>query len=232
MLVAVAMVFYLPHVPVQAKKAVESATWKDILGPNKLAITLSLWLATFLTLAVMYLLVMWLPSLMAAKGLSRPDAAIVQMLFNLGSTVAAFATGFALDKKYIYSVPAVGYIVLAVVLAYLGMMPIELLMGMVLGFLLGIGVTTGQTLLYAYAPLCYPAGIRNTGTGYAIAAGRVGTIAGPFAAGMLLAAGLSADQVLTVVAPIAIVTMLVVFLVAWLLQGATATPVSREGMAT
>ena len=133
-------------------------------------------MATFLTL---YLLVMWLPSLMAAKELSRPDAAVVQMLYSLGSTVAAFATGYALDKKYVYSVPAVGYIILAVVLFALGMIPIGLFLGMVLGFLLGVGVTTRQTLI--------------------------------------------------VVAPIAIVTMLVVFLVAWLMNGATGSAFHPEG---
>lgn len=222
MLIAAAMVYGLPDSR-PAKTAVKTATalagWRDILGPSKLAITLSLWLATFLTLAVMYLLVMWLPSLMAAKGLARGDAAIVQMLYNLGSTVAAFVVGFALDKRHVYAVPTIGYLILAAAAAYLGGMPVNVIIGSIVGFALGVGCTTGQTLLYAFAPLCYPVEIRATGVGYAIAAGRAGTMVGPFVAGLLLSAGLTVDQVLLILVPVALATLAVALLVARLMPG-------------
>ncbi|MBR7518584.1 hypothetical protein KC217_23225, partial [Mycobacterium tuberculosis] len=82
--------------------------------------------------------------------------AIVQMLYNLGSTVAAFVVGFALDKRHIYAVPTIGYAILAAAAAYLGGMPVNVVLGGIVGFALGVGCTTGQTLLYAFAPLCYP----------------------------------------------------------------------------
>lgn len=221
-LVAIAMYVSLPEsVPVMGtvKSTTAIAGWRDILGPSKLAITLTLWVATFLTLAVMYMMVMWLPTLMKGKGLSTDDAFIVQMLYNLGSTVAAFIVGYALDRKHVYAVPVIGYGILALSLAYLGGMPVDLIMGCIVGFLVGVGCTTGQTLLYAFAPLCYPPAIRATGVGYAIAAGRFGTMMGPFTAGLLLSAGFTYGQVLQIVAPVAIVTLLVVILVARLMPG-------------
>jgi MFS transporter, AAHS family, 3-hydroxyphenylpropionic acid transporter len=224
-IVAGAMYMGLPEsnpIQVADKGAAATGSWRDILGPSKLAITLTLWLATFLTLAVMYMMVMWLPTLMKGKGLSTDDAFIVQMLYNLGSTVAAFVVGYALDRKHIFAVPTIGYAILAVSLAYLGGMPIDVLMGSIVGFMLGVGCTTGQTLLYAFAPLCYPPAIRATGVGYAIAAGRFGTMMGPFIAGMLLASGFNHSQVLLIVAPVAIVTLVVVLLVGRMLPGSTA----------
>jgi MFS transporter, AAHS family, 3-hydroxyphenylpropionic acid transporter len=58
----------------------------------------------------------------------------------------------------------------------------------------GVGsmVTVAQAALYAFAPLCYSASIRNTGVRAAIAAGRLKTIAGPLLAGSLLGAGRTA----------------------------------------
>ena len=175
--------------------------WSDILGASKLPITLTLWLATFLTLAVMYLCVLWMPTLLQQRGFSSTDALIIQTMYNLGSTIAAIIVGYLLDRRMAYSVATVGYIVLALGLYFLGAVALGLAFGMTTGFLVGIGTTTGQTLLYAFAPLCYPAAVRNRGVGCAVAAGRLGTIAGPMFAGVLQAAGLSAGMVLVWMIP-------------------------------
>jgi len=67
-------------------------------------------------------------------------------------------------------------------------------------------VTVAQATLYAFAPLCYDQSVRNTGVGAAVAAGRLGTIAGPVLAGTLLGAGKSAADVLIVLIPITLVS--------------------------
>ena len=72
---------------------------------------------------------------------------------------------------------------------------------MTTGFVVGIGTTTGQTLLYAFAPLCYPAAVRNRGSGARSRPGRLGTIAGPMFAGVLQRRGLSAGMVLVWMIP-------------------------------
>ena len=85
-LISIAMIFFLPVSKrvVAAPGAPEGSYWIDVLGWRKLPLTLSLWFATFLTLAVMYTMVMWMPSLMGARGISRADGAIIQMMYNLG----------------------------------------------------------------------------------------------------------------------------------------------------
>ena len=217
--VALAMAFFLPRSrPASLAPRAPKAGWNDILGSGKAATTLAMWLAAFLTLGTMYLLVMWLPSLMKAKGIADGGVFTIQMLYNLGSTLAALSVGYALDRKHVFSVPLIGYLSLAAGLAYLGGMPIDLLGGAIAGFMLGAGVTTGQTLIYAFAPPCYPLAIRATGVGYVVAAGRIGTMAGPFAAGLLLSSGMTVGQVLTYLAPVALITLAVALAIAQLVR--------------
>ena len=211
MLIAVAMIFYLPESKATQLAGVsgqDAGTWNDIIGMQKLPTTLTLWVATFGTLSVMYLLVNWMPSLLGSRGISRADGATIQMLYNLGSTVAAVVVGYALDQKKIFAVPVVGYVILGSALTALGMIDLNLAIGVVIGFFLGVGTTTGQTLLYAFAPLCYPAGVRNRGVGCAIAAGRLGTIFGPMLAGILLSSGLNSGQVALALLPIVAISLI------------------------
>ena len=109
--------------------------------------------------------------------------------------------------------PTVGYIILAVSLAVLGLSPLDLLFASLLGFMIGIGTATGQTLLYAFAPARLQRPVRNRGVGSTVAAGRVGTIVGPFVAGQLLMVGLTSGQVLVVLAPVAIAALVLCLLV-------------------
>ena len=229
--VALAMAFWMPNSRPAAMQASHApkAGWKDILGSGKAPVTLAMWLAAFLTLGTMYLLVMWLPSLMKAKGIADSSVFTIQMLYNLGSTAAALTVGYALDRRHLFSVPVIGYLSLAAGLAYLGGMPLDLLPGSIAAFMLGAGVTSGQTLIYAFAPPCYPAAIRATGVGYVLTAGRIGTMVGPFAAGMLLAGGMTVGQVLTLLAPVALFTLVIALVIAQLVrsgQKETALPES------
>ena len=55
-----------------------------LLGKGQFNKTIFLWMATFGTLLVMYLLLGWMPSLLVAMGLSQSQSQYVQMIFNVG----------------------------------------------------------------------------------------------------------------------------------------------------
>jgi AAHS family 3-hydroxyphenylpropionic acid transporter len=224
LIVAVAMIFGLPS---SKPRAVASETgiksgWADILGSGRTTITLALWLVTFLTLSALYLLVSWLPSIMTAKGLTPQDAFTVQMAFNLGSTIAALTVGYALDRKHIFSVPAIGYLMLAASFAYFSAMPLDVVIGSLVSFCLGAGVTAGQTYIYGFAPLAYPLHVRASGVGYALTAGRIGTIAGPLGAGLLLAMGYNVAQILMFLVPLALSALVVAIWLSWQMRAPAA----------
>ncbi len=189
-----------------------------LFGDGKASTTLSLWLATFGTLLIMYLLLGWMPSLLVQMGLTRQDAQFVQMIYNLGSAIGAALAGYLLDKKLLYTTPTTAYLLLAVLLGVFGLSAFDFRAALALGFGVGAGVTTAQAVLYAFAPLCYKESIRNTGVGATVAAGRLGTIVGPLLAGTLLGSGKSAAQVLLVLIPVTLFSGLMSALVVRMLR--------------
>jgi len=177
-----------------------------LFGKGQFSTTIFLWAATFGTLLVMYLLLGWMPSLLVAMGLSQSQSQYVQMVYNFGASAGAAAGGYLLDRKFLYSTPGAAYIALAAFLAIFGFAALDFRTALLVAFGVGAMVTLSQATLYAFAPLCYPSSIRNTGVGAAVAAGRLGTIAGPLLAGSLLGAGRTAADVLIVLIPITLVS--------------------------
>lgn len=177
-----------------------------LFGDGRATTTAFLWTATFGTLLVMYLLLGWTPSLLMAMGLSQAQAQYAQMIYNVGSSVGAASGGYLLDRGFLYATGGVAYVGLAMLFAVLGFVVLDFRTALIVEFGVGATVTVAQATLYAFAPLCYPADVRNTGVGAAVAAGRLGTVAGPLLAGSLLGAGNSAAEVLAVLIPITLVS--------------------------
>ena len=203
--------FLLPKsLPVTKDKLESSVSqtrlFSGLFGKDLLSTTIFLWIATFGTLLIMYLLLGWMPSLLVAMGLSKPEAQYVQMLYNVGAAIGAATGGYLLDRKFLYSTPGTAYVALAVFLTIFGFATLNFNAALLLAFGVGAMVTVAQATLYAFAPLCYQASVRNTGVGATIAAGRLGTIAGPLLAGSLLGAGKTASDVLIVLIPITLVS--------------------------
>ncbi|MFX7945878.1 3-(3-hydroxy-phenyl)propionate transporter MhpT, partial [Acinetobacter baumannii] len=65
----------------------------------------------------------WLPSLMAAQGLSRPQVGVVQILFNIGGGAGALGIGMLMDAarpRWVVSGMYVGIIAALSLLAAAG----------------------------------------------------------------------------------------------------------------
>lgn len=162
--------------------------------------TLLLWVACFFTLTVLYMLLNWLPSLLIGQGYSRPQAGLVQILFNLGGAAGSVLTGRLIDR----SRP-----VLAVLLTYGGMLLSLAALGLsdsfalmlIAGFAAGYCALGAQLVLYARAPAMYPTLIRGTGVGASVSVGRLGSVAGPLVAGQILAAGAGVAGVMIAASP-------------------------------
>ena len=190
-----------------------------LLGREHAAVTLALWVGTFGTLLVIYLLLGWMPSLLVGLGLPRGQVQFVQMAFNLGASLGAAASGLLLDRRFTRSTPVVSYLASALCLALFGSLPLGFRSAQALAFIVGGTVTCAQATIFALAPLCYSREVRTTGVGATVSAGRFGTIAGPLLAGSLLGVGRSAAEVLIVLIPITLVSGLAVLQVARLSAG-------------
>ncbi|MFV3074895.1 MFS transporter [Niveispirillum fermenti] len=174
-----------------------------LFGGGRALITLLGWFTFGLTLLVLYLLLNWLPSLVAAKGLGGTGGAGAAFAFNAGSVVGAWGIGILVDRLGPRIPIIAAYPCLA--LAMFGLAgaeslgPVLLLAGLAGFFLLG-----AQYSLYGVMPLYYPVSVRGLATGAAIAVGRLGSIGGPLVAGHLLGQGWGPAGVAMAMVPVAL----------------------------
>lgn len=201
---------WLPETRPQHDPAADRRVGYALFGEGRAAASVALWLVIMLTLAVLYLMLNWLPTLVVAKGLTAADGAMASLSFNLTSIVGALAVGFLADKVG-FRWPLTGaYLLLAAAMLGLasarGLAPVLILAG-ISGFM----VLGAQYTIYALAPLLYPPQVRAFGAGSAVAIGRFGSIAGPLVAGEFRQMGMSAGQVFAAMTPAVFLAAVAVF---------------------
>lgn len=174
-----------------------------LFGEGRAAVTGLLWLSYGFTQVVVYLINNWLPTLMVAKGFTPAQGGLISAFENFGAAAGCVALAMFADRGRLKTVLAASYVAIALSLAALGaaqgFWPV-VAAGIVVGFF-AIG---GQLVLYTLAPAYYPTLGRATGVGAAVSFGRLGGIAGPLAAGKLLALGLAPAAVLLAATPCAL----------------------------
>jgi AAHS family 3-hydroxyphenylpropionic acid transporter len=178
----------------------------SLFAPERLPTTLLLWIGYAATALVLHLFLNWLPTLLIARGFDKADAALVQMLFNLGGAAGSLVIGLTVDRlggrwPLTLVFLALAGVIQALAAAKLGLGPTALI-----GFVAGGLLVGGQFGLYGIGPHYYAAPVRGRGVGAAVAAGRLGSALGPLAAGQLLTAGASASQVTAATIPIVCVS--------------------------
>ncbi|HTP39165.1 MAG TPA: 3-(3-hydroxy-phenyl)propionate transporter MhpT [Steroidobacteraceae bacterium] len=183
-----------------------------LFGGGRARATLAVWIAFGLTLLVLYLLLNWLPSLLVARGLGKPEAAAVQVAFNIGGALGALLVGALMDQPRRALTVFATYLAMVFSLVWLANAASSLLPLAAAGCAAGATTVGAQAIVYAIVPLCYETAYRGTGVGAAVAAGRVGSVLGPLLAGLLLGAGRSPGQVLLNMVPVLVLAGLAALL--------------------
>lgn len=215
LLVVPLMMVLLPESNVfrqQADATSRVSTSKALFGEGRASITLALWVSYFFTLTVMYMLLNWLPSLLMGQGFTKPEAGLVQMLFNIGGALGSLSGGLLLDRFNGVKVVIGVYLGLLAALVGVGL-SVGIVPMAIAGFAAGVFVMAAQLVLYAMAPPSYPTSVRATGVGAAVAIGRLGSVAGPLAAGQILAAGAGTTGVLLATSPGLVIAALAIITV-------------------
>ncbi|MNF51833.1 4-hydroxybenzoate transporter PcaK [compost metagenome] len=207
-------------------RVAHTSTGRALFGEGRARVTLALWLSYFFTLTVMYMLLNWLPSLLLEQGFTKPQAGLVQMLFNIGGALGSLLGGLLLDRCNGIKVVLFIYAGLLAALTGVGLSVGIVPMG-IAGFAAGLFVMAAQLVLYALAPPSYPTLVRATGVGAAVAIGRLGSVAGPLAAGQILAAGAGTAGVLLATSPGLVIAALTIISVI-----ARAAPLTEPGLTT
>ncbi len=193
--------FYLPESQAFSKAAGGTVNVTGLLfkGGNAKP-TLLLWVSFFFTLMITYILINWLPSLLMAQGFTKADSSWIVLSMQIGAAVGTLFLGALMDRVPAWVMSLVIYMGILSALAGL-YFSVSMAAMLVAGFVAGIFTTGGQSVLYALAPLYYPAIGRATGVGTAVAIGRIGAMSGPLVVGKMLALGTGSAGIFLACAP-------------------------------
>jgi len=161
--------------------------------------TIMLWIAYFMGLVIFYALINWMPVLFKETGLDPKVATLVAALFPLGGVGAVFF-GWLMDRFNADRIIAVGYVLTAASIWWIGQASANLGWLVASVFVAGTLMNTAQSSMPALAAAFYPTSGRATGVAWMLGVGRFGGIAGSFLVAELASRSLSFSQIFTVVA--------------------------------
>jgi MFS transporter, AAHS family, 4-hydroxybenzoate transporter len=190
-------------VDMNAEVASASATLplRGLFTEGRAGATLLLWAACFSNLMMMYFMVNWLPTLLKQAGIPLEKAMMSAAVLNLGGVIGAIVLARAIDRWRPGPILALVYVVTVICTCAIGHMtqtPFAVLMTIV--FIVGFCLIGGQMSLNVLAADLYPTSMRATGVGWALGFGRIGSIFGPMAGGLLIAWGLDVASLFTALA--------------------------------
>jgi AAHS family 3-hydroxyphenylpropionic acid transporter len=177
--------------------------------------TFLLWASFLLSLLTLYLLLNWLPTLLAANGASKSQVAFAMIGFNTGGFLSTAYIGIYLESRLRRSGVLATFVGMPLLLLILANLSGQGLLVSLIIAALGAAVVGSQGILYGYAPQLYPTRNRGTGVGFAVGMGRIGSVIGPIFGGSLVGSGLSASGVLTGLLPVVCVGSACAISLAW-----------------
>lgn len=188
-----------------------------LFGDNRLIPTLLVWTGFFATLIILYLVLNWLPTLLASAGMTARAALMAQVLFNAGGFLACLASAPLLDGRNAWRVAFCAFAAIPCLL-FAMTWPNGAWSSLGLAFFLGAAILTTQSYLYGIAPAVYPLEAGGTGVGAAVAWGRIGSITGPLLGALVLGSTNSPAAVLTAIIPVAILAGFAAVAIPWSLR--------------
>jgi AAHS family 4-hydroxybenzoate transporter-like MFS transporter len=171
--------------------------------------TIALSASYFFCLLSVYVGVLWVPSLLTTAGFGVATASNGLTAFNIGGVFGAIGGAMVmarLGSRLTMLTMAAGAVAGAAMLAAVSIASQSAIAVLAMLAWTGGLINAVQTTMYALAAHVYPTGVRATGVGTAVAVGRLGGVAAPYAGSWALETG-GASRLFVVMAA----TMAVVF---------------------
>jgi MFS transporter, AAHS family, 4-hydroxybenzoate transporter len=151
--------------------------------------TILLWASYFVTFMMLVTSGAWAPTLLQRAGIDGAQSSVAIALFALGSVFGTPLAGFLVSRFAARCVLPAALVSSALTLAAVGHASQSIALVIVFlgfaGFFLGVA----SSGLIGLAPLLYSTAIRSTGVGWAMGLGRLGSLIGPLAIGLLVDRG-------------------------------------------
>ena len=180
------LVAFMPESYVPAGESKLKIPVGRLFSDGRARITILFWIIFFANLMELFFLTSWLPTTISAQGVSEYYAVIATSVVQFAGVAAAFAMGPLVDRYGPQRVLPVAFAIAALSIAGIGLAGTAVAFTLAMAFGIGIGTVGAQNCNNGVAAKFYPASIRATGVGWALAVGRIGSILGPVIGGILL----------------------------------------------
>jgi AAHS family 4-hydroxybenzoate transporter-like MFS transporter len=162
---------------------------KHLFTGGRAPATVLLWIVFFINFIFLFFMFNWLPAVIQQAGQPLSTAILATVGFNLGGVIGGIIMGRLMDRYGQYPVLGVAYALAAIFvgsIAFVGGSVPYIMAAVVLAGFCSLGA---QVCGNALAASLYPTMTRSTGVGWAYGIGRIGSIVGPVAGGVLLGLG-------------------------------------------
>lgn len=160
-----------------------------LFGRRLLAGTLLFWVANGMGLLLVYGLNTWLAGIMFSAGFPLGSSLTFLLVLNAGAIIGAPAGGALADRFGSRPVVTTMFVIAMTCILAMSLEPPTALLYVFVA--LAGACTIGTTILVnSYTGNFYPAALRATGLGWALAIGRIGAIIGPIYGGLVMASGM------------------------------------------
>lgn len=178
-----------PHmlVPDIGSVAQHSPT-RRLLNAELRARSVRIWAVTLLSMLTMFGVSTWLPQIMRNAGYGLGSSVSFLLAYSIGAMVGTVLASFVGQRIGVKPLVVLGFATAATALMLMTLNPPTAPM-MLLVALTGFGGMGTQNQINDYIAQFYPAAIRATGLGWALAVGRLGAIAGPTYGALVIATG-------------------------------------------
>ncbi len=163
---------------------------RQLFADRRAGGTLLIWATFMLSLLLSYFIISWLPTLMREAGLPVRGALLTSAALNLGAVAGSLVFARMVDRRGPHGVLAAAYLIGGVMVALIGMATGS--MGLLIAAVAAAGFFSigAQLCMAAVVAEYYPERLRGTGIGWSMGIGRIGAVAGPTIAGVLLSFGI------------------------------------------
>lgn len=180
----------LSALPVRTAEAAHEQRLSAVLGRELIGTTALVLLLNMAVMATVYFAISWTPKILSQLGFSDSIGIYASLMMNLAGAVGCLLFGLMANRFGLRRLSIVVFVGMALALTAFGLVPPVASALVVAAFVLGFFINTAITCLYTILPVVFPASVRATGTGIGLGGGRIGAVAGPYLAGVLIAAGL------------------------------------------
>ncbi|QIW15549.1 MFS transporter [Pasteurellaceae bacterium RH1A] len=177
------------ELPEQVQNTQAKLPISQLFGEKYLRATLLLWLSFFAIMFCFYFISSWTPALLKEAGMTVEESINVGMMISLGGAGGSLVYGLIASRWSAKSVLMLFTVASSAAIVVFILSANNLGVAMILGVVVGALINGCISGLYTINPATYDADIRNTGVGWAIGAGRAGSVLAPTVAGMLLDSG-------------------------------------------